>query len=212
MIYKILFIIAYFSLLIYAYFLNKKNKELNTVLSELATQLVTKSLEVKEAKEKLFDQFEENQNKLSNSLEEVYSLENQITILKASHKNELIKARKDALDKSRSVMRGQATEHLAPFIIKGTNPKDYRFMGNPVDYVLFEGLSDLLDKKSDEIVSIKFIDIKTGKSSLNKSQRRIRDAIKDNKVTFEVINLDEVLNDNKAEERAQTKSPQESKD
>jgi predicted Holliday junction resolvase-like endonuclease len=212
MIYKILFIIAYFSLLIYAYFLNKKNKELNAILSDLATQLVTKSLEVKEVKERLFDQFEENQNKLSDSLEEVYSLENQITTLKVSHKNELIKARKDALDKSRSVMRGQATEHLAPFIIEGTNPKDYRFMGNPVDYVLFEGLSDLIDKKSDEIVSIKFIDIKTGKSSLNKSQRRIRDAIKDNKVTFEVINLDEVLNDNKVEERAQIKSPQESKD
>ena len=140
MIYKILFIIAYFSLLIYAYFLNKKNKELNAILSDLATQLVTKSLEVKEVKERLFDQFEENQNKLSDSLEEVYSLENQITTLKVSHKNELIKARKDALDKSRSVMRGQATEHLAPFIIEGTNPKDYRFMGNPVDYVLFEGL------------------------------------------------------------------------
>ena len=43
-------------------------------------------------------------------------------------------------------------------------------------------------------------DIKTGKSSLNKSQRRIRDAIKANKVSFELINLDEVINNDKIDE------------
>ena len=79
---------------------------------------------------------------------------------------------------------------MAPYIIESTNPKDYRFLGNPIDYVCFEGLSDLLDGKTDEITSIRFIDIKTGKASLNKSQRRIRDAIKDSRVQFSVVNLD----------------------
>jgi predicted Holliday junction resolvase-like endonuclease len=104
-------------------------------------------------------------------------------------------ARKDALKRSRSVMRGQASEHLAPYVIEGTNPKDYRFMGNPVDYVCFDGLSNVLDGTSNSIKSVRFVDIKTGKSSLNKSQRRIRDAITSNKTTFEVVNLDEVLSD-----------------
>jgi len=103
-------------------------------------------------------------------------------------------ARKDAIKKSRSILRGQASEHLAPYVIPDTNPKDYRFMGNPVDYICFDGLSDLLDNKTNEINSIRFVDIKTGKSSLNKSQRRIRDAISANKVIFEVINLDDEIN------------------
>lgn len=116
------------------------------------------------------------------------------SLLKKEHqlnlKDSIELARKDALKKSRSVLRGQASEHLAPYVIPNTNPKDYRFMGNPIDYICFEGLSDLLDNKTNEIVSIKFVDIKTGKSSLNKSQRRIRDAINSKKVSFEVINLD----------------------
>jgi predicted Holliday junction resolvase-like endonuclease len=99
-------------------------------------------------------------------------------------------ARKDSLKRSRSVLRGQATEHLAPYILKGTNPKDYRFLGNPIDYICFEGLSDLLDGQANAITSVHFIDIKTGKASLNKSQRRIRDAIKNSQVEFSTINLD----------------------
>ena len=113
-----------------------------------------------------------------------------------SLKTQVKKAREDALSKSRSVIRGQASEHLAPFVIPNTNPKDYRFMGNPIDYICYDGLSDVIDKVSDQIKTVRFIDIKTGKSNLNKTQRRIRDAIKANRVSFETINLDEVLNDN----------------
>jgi predicted Holliday junction resolvase-like endonuclease len=115
-------------------------------------------------------------------------------------KNKIKEAREDTIKRSRSVLRGQASEHLAPFVIKNTNPKDYRFMGNPVDYICFDGLSDVLDKTSNEIKLVRFVDIKTGKSNLNKSQRRIRDAIKDGRVSFEIVNLDEVLNDNSTTE------------
>lgn len=120
--------------------------------------------------------------------------------MEAQHKLELkekvASARKDAIKKSRAVIRGQATEHLAPYILEDTNPKDYRFLGNPIDYIHFQGLSNLLDGVSDEIISIDFIDIKTGKASLNKSQRRIRDAIKNSRVKFSLINLDERLTNN----------------
>tara|TARA_B100001059_G_scaffold134263_1_gene134509 strand:+ start:13892 stop:14593 length:702 start_codon:yes stop_codon:yes gene_type:complete len=101
--------------------------------------------------------------------------------------------RKETLKKSRAVIRGQATEHLAPFILKGTNPKDYRFLGNPIDYIHFEGLSNIIDGTSDEITSVNFIDIKTGNSSLSKNQRRIRDAIQENRVQFLTINLDKEI-------------------
>ena len=141
---------------------------------------------------------------LSKKDSNIKQIQNAAEKQKQTHEFELKKkikeAREDTIKRSRSVLRGQASEHLAPFVIKDTNPKDYRFMGNPVDYICFDGLSDVLDKTSDEIKLVRFVDIKTGKSNLNKSQRRIRDAIKDGRVSFEIVNLDEVLNDNSTTE------------
>lgn len=141
---------------------------------------------------------------LSKKDSNIKQIQNAAEKQKQTHEFELKKkikeAREDTIKRSRSVLRGQASEHLAPFVIKDTNPKDYRFMGNPVDYICFDGLSDVLDKTSDEIKLVRFVDIKTGKSNLNKSQRRIRDAIKDGRVSFEIVNLDEVLNDNSTAE------------
>lgn len=150
------------------------------ILESSNLNLITKTTALKENLESLTSSHE---SKL-NSLKKTYELDLNVKV-KA--------ARADALNRSRSVLRGQATEHLAPYILKDTNPKDYRFMGNPVDYICFEGLSDLLDGISNEITSIHFIDIKTGKSSLSKSQRRIRDAIKESRVQFSEINLDKEL-------------------
>lgn len=128
---------------------------------------------------------------------EILSVKNKIEKLSSDfllEKKKIIKdTREDALKRSRAVIRGQASEHLAPYVIPNTNPKDYRFMGNPIDFICFEGLSDILDGQSDAITSVRFVDIKTGKASLNKTQRRIRDAIKEGKVTFEIINLDNEL-------------------
>lgn len=98
--------------------------------------------------------------------------------------------RKDSVKRSRSIIRGQATEHLAPFIMGNLNPKDFRFLGNPIDYIVFEGASDVTDGEEDEVLSVKFIDIKTGKSNLNKVQRRIRDCIKAGRVEFLLYNPD----------------------
>ena len=151
--------------------------------------------------------------RLSNSESDFKSLEKSLRSLQLEHqknlKEEIKKAREDTIKRSRSVLRGQASEHLAPFVIKDTNPKDYRFMGNPVDYICFDGLSNVLDKTSESIETVRFVDIKTGKSNLNKSQRRIRDAIKDGRVSFETVNLDEVLNDNSTTEH-ETESKEES--
>jgi predicted Holliday junction resolvase-like endonuclease len=141
----------------------------------------------------------DSQQEIFNLKAKTISLSSEIKDLKIVHKNNLKElektTREDTLKRSRSILRGQASEHLAPFVIENTNPKDYRFMGNPVDYICYDGLSDVIDKVADEIKTVRFIDIKTGKSTLNKSQRRIRDAIKANRVSFETINLDEVLND-----------------
>lgn len=98
--------------------------------------------------------------------------------------------RADANKRSRATMRGQATEHLAPYMIVGLNPKDCRFVGDPVDYLICVGSSAIHDKTSDVIEEVMLLDIKTGKAQLSKVQRRIRDAVTAGKVVFATYNTD----------------------
>lgn len=99
-------------------------------------------------------------------------------------------AREDALKRAKHVMRGQATEHLAPLMISDWNHKDYRFIGSPVDYFICAGASDILDGQAEEIKEIIILDIKTGKATLTKVQRAIRNAIIANKIKFATYNPD----------------------
>lgn len=94
------------------------------------------------------------------------------------------KARADSIKRQRSILKGQATEQLAPYINSNYNPKDYKFLGDPIDYIIFDGMSDMKDK-DDEIKKIIFMDIKTGRSQLNRVQKAVRSAIADNRIEFQ---------------------------
>lgn len=87
-------------------------------------------------------------------------------------------------------MRGQATEHLAPLLIPNFNAKDYRFIGNPIDYLLCKNLSNHTDGNEEEPIFIYLLDIKTGTSQLSKVQRRIKDAVMEGRVAFATYNSD----------------------
>ena len=140
------------------------------------------------------EKYEQEQRHSKTLNKQMDELSKKIDLMESNHRKEIKAAekaaREDSLKRSRAIIRGQATEHLAPFVMKDTNPKDCRFVGNPIDYILFDGLSDVTDGVSDQVASIKFIDIKTGSSGLNKVQRRIRDCINEGNITFEVINPD----------------------
>jgi predicted Holliday junction resolvase-like endonuclease len=50
--------------------------------------------------------------------------------------------RKDAIDKSQSVTMGKMTEHIVPYLPGFRfNPSDARFIGSPIDFVVFDGLA-----------------------------------------------------------------------
>lgn len=98
--------------------------------------------------------------------------------------------REDANKRSRATMRGQATEHLAPLMQTEWDFKDFRFIGDPIDYLVVVGSSAIKDGTSNEIESVVLLDIKTGKSQLNKTQRRIRDAVVAGNIFFAVYNPD----------------------
>ncbi len=90
--------------------------------------------------------------------------------------------RRDAVTRSEAVIRGKVTEHLIPYFPDFTyNPKDARFLGTPVDFVIFNGLSD------GEVTSVAFVEVKSGRSNLSERERAVRDCILDQRVTYEVI-------------------------
>ena len=57
-------------------------------------------------------------------------------------------------------------------------PADCRFLAEPIDMIVFDGLAQ------NKIKNITFMDVKTGKARLNTHQRQIRDAIKDHDVEW----------------------------
>jgi predicted Holliday junction resolvase-like endonuclease len=95
-----------------------------------------------------------------------------IVQLKLAHRVAILDTRKDTGNRQRSIIKGQISEVLAPWSIKSVNSvKELNFLGSPIDFVGFKGL----DGEGD--IDIKFIEVKSGKSRLNKNQRRIRDAV-----------------------------------
>ena len=88
--------------------------------------------------------------------------------------------RSDAAKRARGVITGQVVEHLAPWFDGFPyNPKDARFLGSPVDLVVFDGLDD------GRLRGIVFVEVKTGASALTTRERLVRDAVRDGRVAFE---------------------------
>ena len=99
--------------------------------------------------------------------------------------------RDQILERSRATLKGRVAEQIVPFLAEFKyNPSDARFIGSPIDYVIFDGYTDLKDKKTDRGVTVILADIKTGKSAeLTSEQRRIRQAIEQKRVKWETIHL-----------------------
>jgi len=98
--------------------------------------------------------------------------------------------RKDALAKSRAVLKGALAEQLAPiFKVFGYNPCDARFIGDPVDYVIFDGYTKVRERIEDTPITIVLADVKTGEAGLTYEQRRIRRGIEQGLVKFEIIRM-----------------------
>ena len=87
--------------------------------------------------------------------------------------------RQDAIQRSQSVTLGRITEHFIPYL-RGFpyNPKDARFLGTPIDFVVFEGLSE------GEVENVVFVEVKSGKGTLSTRERRVRDAVREGRVRW----------------------------
>lgn len=90
----------------------------------------------------------------------------------------------ERIKRSKSVITGQQAEQVAPFLPEFPyNPSDARFLGSPIDFVVFDGLSK---GKLEEIV---IVEVKTGKSGLTTRERAIKKAVREGRVSFKEIRL-----------------------
>ena len=87
--------------------------------------------------------------------------------------------RQQAIQQSQAVTLGKITEHFVPYLPDFVfNPKDARFLGSPIDFVVFDGLNE------GEVKRIVLLEVKTGMSTLNTRERKIRDAVQSGKVEW----------------------------
>jgi predicted Holliday junction resolvase-like endonuclease len=117
--------------------------------------------------------------------------EAQIRDLKEKHRDAVLHARRSSTNHSRAVLKGKMAEQVAP-LLPGFDywPADARFLGDPVDYVVFNGYSACKDRQSDgRDLEVVILDIKRGKSVLTREQRRIADAVAAGRVRFEVVRV-----------------------
>lgn len=100
--------------------------------------------------------------------------------------SDLDKARKDSIKQSRATVSGKVQEHLAPLLPEfgDINLKDARFLGSPIDFVVFDGLDDFKDE-----VKVRFIEVKTGNSQLTIRERMVRDAIQAGRVEWQLVRI-----------------------
>lgn len=86
-----------------------------------------------------------------------------------------------ALQRSRSTIKGQFSEQIAPLLPgfpKDLKASEARFLGKPVDFLFFKGMDE------QNITDVVFLEIKTGKSSLNLNERRLKAAIQEKRVEW----------------------------
>lgn len=92
---------------------------------------------------------------------------------------EIKTAREDAVKRSRAVLNGQLSEQFAAFFPDfPANPTEIRFVGKPVDFVAFPGLS------TGTVDEVLFVEVKTGNAALSKTERSLRDAVKNKNVRY----------------------------
>jgi hypothetical protein len=118
--------------------------------------------------------------------------EKYIAELELEHKQALLDGQKRSVNTSRAVLKGKMAEQFAPILPEFQYlPSDAKFLGDPVDYVVFDGYTDFRDGDgtADDIEVI-LLDIKSGGARLSKGQQAIAQAVREGRIRFETLRID----------------------
>lgn len=157
-------------------------------------------------RQELDAQFEQKRQELDSHYRSLYSTEmdkwkaeyqlEQQEAVQAQIKAEVNKA----LNSSRSSLKGKINEQMAPLFPEFASKyvaADARFIGSPIDFVVFRNLHTLAnggdDRKEVEIV---FVEVKTGNKSLNPNERAVRSAVENLRVRYDLMKISTDANGN----------------
>lgn len=97
--------------------------------------------------------------------------------------------RKDSVNRSRSTLKGKISEQMAPFLPEFPfSSADARFIGNPIDFVVFDGYTSVKDDK-DGMINIVLVEVKKGKGRLTREETLIKKAVEEGRVSWQTIFL-----------------------
>lgn len=118
--------------------------------------------------------------------------EKYIAELELEHKQALLDAQKRSVNTSRAVLKGKMAEQFAPILPEFRYlPSDAKFLGDPVDYVVFDGYTDFRDGDGiAEDIEVILLDIKSGGARLSKGQQAIAQAVAEGRIRFETLRID----------------------
>jgi len=159
---------------------NAQISQLEFVKESLEKRIVEEE-EKLSSKQEIIGQMGENirflQKQMGEMGQEIVDLSEKLQTTKEEEKKQKGRAQ------SAHTTKGQILEKWCPFIDHPQiephwQPKDWSFLGNPIDYIVW-------DEKG-----IVFLDVKAGKSQLTKKQRMIRDLIRDGNVEWREIRLE----------------------
>lgn len=97
--------------------------------------------------------------------------------------------RKDSVNRSRSTLKGRISEQMAPLLAEFPySPADARFIGNPIDFVVFDGYTEVRDGAGTQL-SVVLVEVKKGKGKLTREEQLIRKAVEEGRVSWKTIFL-----------------------
>ena len=102
---------------------------------------------------------------------------------KAAHSRAISR---DAIKGSQAAVSGRVFERVAPYLPGfAFNPRDVRFIGDPVDFVVFDGLAE------GNLRRVVFVEVKTGAGDLNGNERRVKSSIVERRVEWQMYRVPE---------------------
>lgn len=140
----------------------------------------------KEAKEKFKEWVEAYSAELQKKIEESTNQKYESLLEKWKIEEEK-KIRRDAIKRSINTIMGSVGEEFSPLLLMEEleiNPKDFRHIGSPVDFIAFKGLSE------GEVTEVLFIEIKSSKNpTITDREKSLKEALDNKKVRYVIKDI-----------------------
>ncbi|MHC1572021.1 MAG: Holliday junction resolvase-like protein [Methanosarcinales archaeon] len=100
--------------------------------------------------------------------------------------------REDAIRRSVSSRVGRYMDRLAPILTNFEHdPRDVRWLGDPVDLIIFEGYGKSKDSGNiEDFNKIVICDVKTGKAGFTKEEKRIIELVEKKEIEWEEFRVE----------------------